>query len=91
MAAIVHEGAQKLRWTQYDGSNGADVAAALDAVFVSDVGGVLSFTLNGDGWTMETGQWFVQVWDLSTAVWQAWGRFSSAELANKVMVIPAQA
>lgn len=49
----------RLHAMQYDGTNGENLAAALGATFGSDDGNNVTFTLNGDPWSVAAGLWFV--------------------------------
>jgi len=89
MPVEVFEGSERLRWVGYPGTGGAAVAAALGATFVSESGGVLSMNLNGDAWTVPSGSWMVQVYDVGTAAWQAWSLVSASDLAKRVIEVSA--
>lgn len=63
MTSPLYNVAQLHQAMQYTGSNSADLDAAASTVFdfsiVSEGGGVLTFTNNGNNYNMNTGEWLV--------------------------------
>jgi hypothetical protein len=62
---------------QYDGTNGAAIAAEFGATLNSDTGSTVTFTRSGDQFAVDSGQWFV--WSDDGSTMQANGILSTAQ------------
>lgn len=83
---VVIEVAGRHLAAQYDGTNGAAIAAAFGATLNTDTGSTVTFTLSGDSFSVDNGQWFVWSDDGSTT--QANGILSTAQYTARYLPLP---